>query len=50
MHYGERWRAHRRVIHKKLHPVAVAEYQPIQLNQTRFVFLSVRLQYIFSVF
>ena len=37
MRHGERWRSHRRVLHKKFHAVAAAEYRPIQLNQTRFI-------------
>ncbi|KAF8507550.1 cytochrome P450, partial [Gautieria morchelliformis] len=35
MYYGERWRRHRRAIHQKFHPVATAEYKPIQLKHTR---------------
>ncbi|KAF8493347.1 cytochrome P450 [Gautieria morchelliformis] len=35
MSYGERWRRHRKVIHEKFHPVAAAEYKPIQLKHAR---------------
>ena len=35
MHYGERWRSQRRVMHDKLHPRVVIHYQPIQLKHTR---------------
>ena len=37
LRYGERWRSHRRVLHKKFHSVAAAQYHPIQLDQTRFI-------------
>ena len=39
MHYGERWRSHRRVMHEKLHPRIVIDYQPIQLKHTRLFIL-----------
>ena len=41
MRYGERWRSHRRALHKKFHAVAVAEYHPIQVKHTRFIYPSV---------
>ncbi|KAF8513234.1 cytochrome P450 [Gautieria morchelliformis] len=35
MRYGERWRRHRRVIRQKFHPIAAAEYKPVQIKRAR---------------
>jgi cytochrome P450 len=37
MHYGERWRTQRRVLHQKFNSGTVGEYQPIQLKHTRYI-------------
>lgn len=34
MPYGEKWRAHRRMIHQKFRPQAALSFLPIQLNAT----------------
>ncbi|KAF8509759.1 cytochrome P450 [Hysterangium stoloniferum] len=35
MRYGNLWRRHRKLMHKKFHPTAAAKYHPIQRSQTR---------------
>ncbi|KAF8513276.1 cytochrome P450, partial [Gautieria morchelliformis] len=34
MRYGEAWRRHRALMHKKFHPAAAAKYHPIQAKHT----------------
>jgi hypothetical protein len=49
MRYGERWRAHRRVLHQKFNIVAAVEYQPIQHAHTRSIRDFCFFEYILNV-
>ena len=38
LHYGKQWRRHRKVMYQKLNLGVVAQYQPIQIKHTWFIF------------
>ncbi|KAF8576736.1 cytochrome P450 [Ramaria rubella] len=35
MRYGDYWRRHRKLFHRRFHPSATVDYHPIQIRQTR---------------